>query len=49
MDLAQMRIERALMSLDRRTAGRTPTRSEKRLREHYARQLRDLDTEGTRP
>jgi len=41
-----MRIERALLSLQRRTAGRTPTRGERRLSEHYQRQLRALDNEG---
>jgi hypothetical protein len=47
--LARMRLDRALLSLDRRTAGREPSRAERRLREHYLRQLRDLDTtEGTR-
>lgn len=44
--VARMRIERALLSLQRRTAGRTPTRDERRLSEHYTRQLRALDNEG---
>ncbi|MFZ1412136.1 MAG: hypothetical protein WAS07_11805 [Micropruina sp.] len=43
--LAQMRIKRALLSLQRRTAGRVPTRAERRLHEHYERQLRALDND----
>ena len=43
--LARMRLERALMALARRTAGRTPTRDERRLSEHYTRQLRALDND----
>lgn len=41
--LERFRLERALMALDRRTAGREPTRDERRLRDHYTRQLRALD------
>lgn len=40
--LARMRLERALLSLQRRTAGRVPTRAERRLHAHYTRQLRAL-------
>lgn len=45
--LAQMSLERALLSLQRRTAGRVPTRAERRLQAHYEQKLRALDTEGT--
>lgn len=34
-------LERALLALDRRTAGRAKTRAERRLAEHYRRQLGD--------
>lgn len=48
--LARLCLERALLSLDRRTAGRTPTRAERRLRDHYERQLGALhDSNGTIP
>lgn len=48
--IAQMRVERALWSLQRRTAGRTPTRDERRLEAHYLAQLRDHDNpEGDTP
>lgn len=43
--IERLRLERAVMALERRTAGRTSTRDERRLWEHYARQLRALDTE----
>lgn len=44
--LARMALERALLALERRTAGRTPTRAERRLEAHYQRQLLDLDNGG---
>lgn len=44
--LAVLRLERALMALERRLVDREPTRSERRLAEHYRRQLRALETEG---
>jgi hypothetical protein len=41
--LARLRVERALLSLQRRTAGREPTRAERRLLAHYERQIRAFD------
>lgn len=40
--LAQVRLEQALLNLQRRIAGRVPTRAELRLQAHYERQLQAL-------
>lgn len=41
--VARVRLEQALMNLQRRTTLRTPTRSERRLQAHYEQQLQALD------
>ncbi len=40
-------LERRLLALERKTAGRKPTRDEHRLAQHYRRQLRSL--QGDQP
>ncbi len=45
--LERCRVERALWALDRRTAGRELTRSERRLRAHYLRVLEPAAESGT--
>lgn len=40
-----LKLDRALIDLDRRTAGRTPTRSERRLRARYLRSLETIQGE----
>lgn len=51
LSIAQLRAERALLDLERRIAGREPSRAERRLLSHYQRRIRALhdDTTGDLP